>query len=253
MKAIIMAGGPSSRLRPLTKYIPKCMLKVNIHEDTTIIDTQIIMLNHFGIKDIVVVTGFAADKLKNHLSKYKGVVNIKFVNNKKYLETYPAYAFWLTKKYLNDTFIYLNGDVVFHPKVLQMIIKSKKDSVTAIKKASWDAEEVNVITNKKSEIIEIGKHISKELSSGEFVGVTKIGKEFGKRFINALDYFKSKNENRRFAADAINLAIQNWGGKIHEIDMTKWPVVEIDTIKDYNEAKKFWNSIKNDFEDINTN
>lgn len=248
-----MAGGQSSRLRPLTKYMPKCMLKVNIHEDITIIDTQIIMLMHFGIKEVVVITGFGASILEKHLEKYKNKIDIKLVHNKKYKETYPAYAFWLTKKYLDDTFVYLNGDVVFHPEILKSIIKSKKDSITAIKKIDWDKEEVNVITNKKSEVLEIGKHISKDLSCGEFVGVTKIGKIFGNKFVMALDYFESREERKRFAVDAINLAIQNWNGKLYGEDITKWPVVEIDTLKDYNEAKRLWNLIKNDFKNINLN
>jgi len=207
MKAIIMASGPSSRLKPITTYIHKCMLKVDVLEDTTIIDTQTIVLLHFGIKEIVVITGFGANKLKKHLEKYNSHVNIKFVNNKKYKETYPAYTFWITKKYLGDDFIYLNGDVVFHLEVLGSVIKSKKDSITAIKKTSWDKEEVHVILDKNSNVLEIGKHLSKKLSAGEFVSITKIGKEFLNKFINGLDYFHEKGEYKKFATDAINLAI----------------------------------------------
>ena len=56
MKAIILAAGQSSRLYPLTKETPKCLLE--LERGTSIIDIQISMIKQLGIHDIVIVTGF---------------------------------------------------------------------------------------------------------------------------------------------------------------------------------------------------
>ena len=46
-----------------------------------------------------------------------------------------------------------------------------------------------------------------------------------------------KNLNKKFAADAINLAIQKYGGRIYAVDTTAFHAIEIDTIEDYEKAK----------------
>ena len=62
MKAIILAAGKSSRLYPLTKNTPKCILEIN--DGISIIDIQITLLNELGINDILVVTGFNSSKIE---------------------------------------------------------------------------------------------------------------------------------------------------------------------------------------------
>ena len=62
MKAIILAAGKSSRLYPLTKENPKCLLE--IYKGLSIIGFQISILNELGINDIHVVTGFKSNKIK---------------------------------------------------------------------------------------------------------------------------------------------------------------------------------------------
>ena len=64
MKAIILAAGLGTRLRPLTDEVPKCMISVN---GIRIIDKQINNLHKHGITDIIIVGGYKADVLKKHL------------------------------------------------------------------------------------------------------------------------------------------------------------------------------------------
>lgn len=234
MKAIILAAGQSLRLRPLTNNTPKCLLKVG---NKIIIDHQIETLYNNKIRDIIVVVGFYADKLINHLKKSHPKVNFIFIKNDKYANTNPTYSLWLAKNYLKDDILYLNADVLFDPKIIKKIINHKKSSITAIQKSVWEEEEVNVITNNKLKVLEIGKQINKDKSCGEFIGVTKLSKAFNKKLIKALDFYVTRGENKKFAADAINLAINKWGGQLFIEDISKFPSIEIDTIEDYKKAQ----------------
>jgi len=236
MKAIILAAGRAKRLRPITNNLPKCLLKFN---GSAIIDYQVSALRKNKIKEIIVVVGFQKQKIIQHLKKNYPDVSFKFVENKKYKETNPAYSLWLARKYLTNSTIYLNADVLCNPEIIKKIIKDKKPSVTAIQRVPWDEEEVNVIINKDSQIIEMGKHIAKNLSYGEFIGVTKMGKKFIKNLIKVLDSFIGKKEYKKFAADAINLTIQR-GEKMYALDVTNLQAIEIDTIEDLKRAKKLW-------------
>lgn len=73
MKAIIMAAGRATRMLPLTKNMPKCLLKIN---GKTILQHQIDVLKKCGIKEIVIITGHEAEKIEKLYGK-----NLKYVFN----------------------------------------------------------------------------------------------------------------------------------------------------------------------------
>ena len=235
MKVIILAAGEAKRLRPLTLETPKCLLQVG---GKSIIDYQIENLLAFGLKDVVVVTGFMAEKLETHLTTSFKNINWTFIRNDEYQTTFPAYGLWLTREHFKDEILYLNGDVICHPEIIRTVVESSHKSATAIQQTSWDEEEVNVTIQKDSSLIlDIGKHISKEMSDGEFIGVTKIGKEFLAELENTLTNFIERGDFKKFAADSINSTIQK-GLEMHVCDVSYLPAIEIDTPEDLERAKE---------------
>ena len=241
MKAIILAAGQAKRLRPITKDTPKCLLKIG---GVSIIDHQLNCLKRNNIKNVLVVVGFKSKKLTTHLLKKHPDIDFEFIINDNYKNTNAAYSLWLAKGHLKESVIYLNSDCFFHPKIAEIVIKSKKDSLTAIQRVPWDEEEVNVKVNKKLLVMEIGKHLMAEESFGEFIGFTKLGKKFNQQLTEALDFFVAQKEYKKFAADAINLTIKNLQGKMYIADVTNWPATEIDTIKDFERAREVWDKYR---------
>jgi choline kinase len=233
MKAIILAAGRSRRLLPLTKNKPKCLLEMG---GLTLIDRLVLALKDNNINEVTVVVGFQAKLLKQHLTdKYKDI-SWNFVENREYRNTHPAYSLWLARNYLKDSTIYFNADVLFDKEILKNIIKSPYSSITAIKKTKWDQEEVNIVTNNNSQIVEIGKHITLNKSSGEFIGITKFGPNFIDHLLKSLNILIKNGQKNKFAADAINHAIQN-GGTLYALDIGDLVAHEIDTVEDYKFAK----------------
>lgn len=85
MKAIILAGGRGERLRPLTDTIPKPMVPV---KDKSLIQWCIENLKSHGINDLIISTGYMADKLEEHLGDGKNFgVNISYSFEKEPLGT----------------------------------------------------------------------------------------------------------------------------------------------------------------------
>lgn len=236
MKAIILAAGQSKRLWPITHNKPKCLLSFG---KTTIIDRQMKTLLENGVTDVVIVVGFQAQKLIGHLKKWHPAIRFTFIMNKKYKETYPAYGLWLARKFLKGSVLYLNADVLFDPEIVKKVVQDKRPSVTAIQRVPWDEEEVNVILDEQSRVLELGKHVSENLNCGEFIGVTKIGASFNKELVKVLQDFAQKKEYKKFAADALNLSIQR-GQRLYAIDVTNLEAIEIDTPEDFTRAKKLW-------------
>ncbi|MCM8594226.1 phosphocholine cytidylyltransferase family protein [Accumulibacter sp.] len=60
MKALILAAGQGSRLRPLTDDIPKCLVELG---GKSLLERQATVLRRAGIRDIIVVSGYRADQI----------------------------------------------------------------------------------------------------------------------------------------------------------------------------------------------
>ena len=59
MRAIILAAGMGTRLRPITLTTPKSLIEIG---EETLIERQIRFLKEKGIDDVIVVTGYLAEK-----------------------------------------------------------------------------------------------------------------------------------------------------------------------------------------------
>ncbi len=82
-KALVLAAGFGSRLKPLTDYVPKCLVEVG---GKPIIDRVIDQIKAEGIKDIYVNTHYLAEKVCEYLKSRKDV-NITISHEPEILET----------------------------------------------------------------------------------------------------------------------------------------------------------------------
>ena len=78
MKAIICAAGQGKRLAPLTKEHPKALLSIG---GKYVIEYIIEALSACGIAEVVVVTGYHAEVVKNFLNKRAFKCQITHVHN----------------------------------------------------------------------------------------------------------------------------------------------------------------------------
>ena len=115
MKAVILAAGLGTRLRPITDNVPKCMVPVN---GIRIIDKQIDNLLQNGITELFVVDGYKADILSAHLKEIYPQVHI--VSNPRYAETNNMYSLFLTSSFVKgEEFLLMNADVYFDTNIIQ--------------------------------------------------------------------------------------------------------------------------------------
>lgn len=241
MIAIILAAGTATRLRPITKNLPKALLEVG---GKKIIDRQIETLYHEGIKEIIVVTGYHAETLENYLKITHPFINFIFKRNAEYESSGAAYSLILALKQIKESAIYLNGDVIYDPKILNCIIKSSYKSTTAIQKIGWDEEQVNIILNRDNSIKLISKKIEKNNSDGEFIGVTKLSYSFIQKINNLVTLKGVETFRYNFAIDLLNEVNSSFDEKIFATDVTKFEAIEIDTESDLINANlRFKNEI----------
>ncbi len=134
MKALILAAGRGGRLKEKTADKPKALVEVC---GKPILYYQLTALKENGIKDVVIVTGYKAEKIHEYLSsinKFKDM-NIKLINNSEYETTNSSYSFWLARNEIkNDSYIHMNCDLIYHQELLKQMKDSKYDNLIGINK-----------------------------------------------------------------------------------------------------------------------
>lgn len=132
MQIIIPAAGMGKRLGLETYDKTKAMVEVN---GKTLIERCLDAVAMHQIDRIILVVGYEKEKLKSFLgNSYKGI-DIVYVENNDYASTNNIYSVFLAKDYLleADT-ILIESDLIFEPKILQMIIKNKYENLALVDK-----------------------------------------------------------------------------------------------------------------------
>ena len=163
MKALILAAGLGTRLRPLTNSRPKCMAEVN---GVKIIDRQISNLTENGLSDIYVISGYKAEVLEEHINHRWPSVRI--IRNTDYDRTNNMYSLFLARDFLDGRdFLLMNGDVYFDAGITAGLISCPSGDVIACDKSQYLAESMKIIYDGRKIT-----HISKEITPAEHYAVS---------------------------------------------------------------------------------
>ena len=196
MISIILAAGKGSRLYPLTKNKPKCLVE---YKNKTILSHQINTFNKVKIKKIYLVSGYKSSKIK-----IKKIIKKK---NSEFKNSNMVYSLFKFEKLFNgeEDIIISYGDIIFKEKVIKKLI-NEKENLSTIIDIGWlsywkkrfknpldDAESLRM--NKKFHITDIGKKTkSYKNIQGQYIGLIKIKKEITKE---VLKVWNDKNKNNK--------------------------------------------------------
>jgi len=141
MKAVIVAGGLGTRLRPITDNIPKPLIEV---KGKPIVLQQIEWLKKYGIKDILITTSYKHEKIINYLGDgNKFGVKINYFIEEKPMGTAGAFVLDANRKWLDDDFIIISGDIITNLDIRELFDfhRSKKSnfSITLQRRKSFSS------------------------------------------------------------------------------------------------------------------
>jgi choline kinase len=230
MKAIIMAAGRATRMLPLTKDTPKCLLKIN---DRTILQHQVDVLRKCGIKDIVVVAGHRSEKIEDACGK-----ELKVLFNPFDLVSGMIMSLWIAKDELTDDALVIYSDVLFVEEIIKKLLECKGDVSLAVdgNQVDLEAEKVKI---KDGFVTKVSKtNIGIENSDGEFIGLAKFKKKSMEAVIEELDSLARSNINA-YLIDLI-MKIIDRGVKVSPCDITGKLWLDIDFPEDLENARKVW-------------
>lgn len=209
-KAIILAGGRGTRCG----NIPKMLLKIN---GESLIQRQVRLLNSLGINNICVVTG-AYSKSLMHLLK-----NVNFVYNPRFkLENSYSLKCGIKNPISKNDIIITTADIIYDKSLLSKVINTKGSTYAVDINGKINTNDYGVVIKNKK-IIDFNR-----ASNCADIGIIKIEQKNVSDLYNRLDGKKSCG----FYFLKYNL------NPVYVSKNEKW--YEIDTIEDYNRAKKLF-------------
>lgn len=245
MKAIILAAGQGTRLKKYTENLPKGML---IFMGKTLIERQIELYRKCGINHIIVVRGFAAEKIT-----YKDVI---YYTNEKYASTNMVESLMTAKAEFNDDVIVSYSDILFEEKMLIKMMQNQHDYVVSVDtnwqeywkarygKVDFDTESLSL--DEYDNIIELGLE-NPRLNDidARYIGLLKFSAKGIRHITEILEHDYPLFENKpwkqsgktirkAYMTDLLQALIES-GEKIHtEKFENGW--IEFDTNEDYETA-----------------
>ena len=142
-KAIILGAGFGKRMRPITKKIPKPLVKIH---GVTLLENSIKFLNSLDVKHIVVNSHHLHKEIIDFVKrkKFSSKVNV-IVEKRKILDTGGG-ILNASKKFKNQTFFVLNPDTIWRKgyrkefrKLERIYLKNKKPTMLLVpKNKSYD-------------------------------------------------------------------------------------------------------------------
>jgi NDP-sugar pyrophosphorylase family protein len=129
-RAVILAAGMGSRLRPLTLERPKPLVEVL---GTPILHNALRNLASVGVKEVTLVVGYRHELIERSCRNEFAGVRITYARSDVYPSTGSAYSLWLARETLlkGDTLV-LEGDVFFERNVLTRLLASPHADVGAV-------------------------------------------------------------------------------------------------------------------------
>jgi mannose-1-phosphate guanylyltransferase / phosphomannomutase len=108
MKAVIMAGGEGTRLRPLTSNAPKPMMPI---ANVPMMEHIVTLLREHGFDDIVVTVAFMANHIRNYFGDGSELgVRMRYATEETPLGT--AGSVLNAREQLDERFLVISGDVL---------------------------------------------------------------------------------------------------------------------------------------------
>jgi len=238
MKVLILAAGTSSRLKPLTKLVPKTLLPLS--DDQTMIDYILNNCYQNNLKDFYFVTGHGHEQVKKHIANFsreKKDVSCKLIYNTEYGSKGNIYSFYLAQKAISDDYILIHSDVIFHPEILRDVLNYPEKNAMAVDDVKQlGVEEMKVTLNEKKQIQKIHKALKPEEAHGEHIGVFKISKEVKEKLLAAIEETLVENDQVYYEDSIQKLINQNI--PFYPVSTKGRPCMEIDTHEDLAKAKE---------------
>lgn len=233
MIGVILAAGMAKRLRPLTDTKPKCLLKVG---DRTLLERTIDAMAATGITELVVVTGYRGEMIREWINTHRQTLKWTFIDNADYEHNNNIYSLWLAGQVVRgQEFLLMDSDILCDPKAVAEVARQEEPAL-ALNRHELGEEEMKIVVDQDNRITEISKTCRVEDAVGESVGIEKMTAAYSEALYRELDQMIEKEGLIDIFYERAFERLIPQGHTFKVVDTTRFFSYELDTPEDFERA-----------------
>jgi choline kinase len=234
---IILAAGVGSRLRPLTDYLPKCLVTVN---GEAILERVLKQLNATTDveKTIFIVTGYKSDVLINFVDALG--IPVKYVPNIDFETTNNMYSLNLALKQTNQNadLVIINADCFYDEQIVADILHAQGNFI-AVDKGVFNAESMKVKTDAGGRIKAMAKWLTEAPDTFVSMDIYCLTREFKQSLLQTTNDIINGGDLNSWTEVALDL-LSRGEHHIYPLDFTSKNWMEIDDHADLKKAEEMF-------------
>ncbi len=236
MKAVILAAGSATRLRPLTEHTPKCLLEV---AGRPILRRLLDHLAALGVTEVTIVLGYLGSKIREAVQQWSPEIRVNFVDNTEYASTNNGYSTLLAADAASGhEFVLLDADIVCEREVIARVLAHAKPDCLGVRPSTTlGVEEMKIVLDAQGRVRECAKTVDPKLAIGESIGINRFSPDASQRFFEALhERVSRKGLVNEYNDSAVQQMIDEQGYELWPVDLGTLYCAEIDTPADLAEV-----------------
>jgi choline kinase len=236
MKAVILAAGSATRLRPLTEHLPKCLLEV---AGRPILRRLLDHLAALGVTEVTIVLGYLGSKIREAVQHWSPEIRVTFVDNAEYASTNNGYSTLLAGPAASGhEFVLLDADIVCEREVIANVLRHPIPDCLGVRPSGeLGTEEMKIVLDDQGRVRECAKTVDPKTAIGESIGINRFSPDASTRFFAALEErVRGKGLVNEYNDSAVQQLIDEQGYELWPVDLGTLYCAEIDTPADLAEV-----------------
>jgi glucose-1-phosphate thymidylyltransferase len=219
MKAVVLAAGEGTRLRPLTEDKPKGMVEV---DGTPILTHCFEQLATLGADELIVVVGYRKQDIIEHYGDEFQNIPITYTHQRE--QKGLAHGLLTAEDHIDDDFMLMLGDNIFQANLEDVVRRQREDRADAaflVEEVPWeDASRYGVCdTNTYSEVTDVVEKPEDPPSNLVMTGFYT----FTPAIFHACHLVQPSTRGECEISEAIDLLIQS-GRTIDAVELDGWRI-----------------------------
>ncbi|HKK16949.1 MAG TPA: phosphocholine cytidylyltransferase family protein [Gammaproteobacteria bacterium] len=229
MKTIILAAGIGQRLGEVPGDRPKCLLEFG---GTSLLQRHLDILSHYGLTDIIIVTGYQAAMIDDSVRQSGYVSRVRTVHNAQYSDGSLISMLSGLRSLENDEdLLLMDADVLYDHRMVQRLLDSSHDNCFLLDREFEPGDEPVKLCVLDDCLVEFRKKIDDNLKfdlQGESVGFFRFNRETATQLVASAEKYLSQGMDQQPYEECIRDILLDNPSRFGYEDVTGLPWIEID-------------------------